>query len=212
MGYRHLVRRLLFSTLTLGIASFSIAGVVLAQQPAPSSRVVLLPQWPASNMNGDAAAPAPPGAPPFVVSKNAPDPQAMVTKSQWVFDLRWDKGQIYLLAVHALELPAPQATPRVMGRFAMELYEGPTLIERARFDFPMLGGGEGTTPQPDAGGRRTVDDLNRVSFDQKLVTRIGVIFPQTRRGTRLDLVDRATGTRLKVPWPPTENSGPDASR
>lgn len=207
MGYRHLVRRLLFTSLTTAVASLAIGGVVLAQQPTPSSRVVLLPQWPASNINGDGgAAPTPGAPPPFVVSKNAPDPQAMVTKSQWVFDLRWDKGQIYLLAVHPLELPAPQATPRVMGRFAIELFEGPTLIERARFDFPMLGGGEGTTPQPDAGTRRTVDDLNRVSFDQKLITRIGVIFPQTRRGTRLDLVDRATGTRLKMPWPPLENT------
>ena len=33
-----------------------------------------------------------------------------------------------------------------MGRFALELYEGPTLIERVRFDFPMLGG-----PEADAG-------------------------------------------------------------
>lgn len=182
-----------------------MAGVVLAQQPAPSSssRVVLLPQWPAANVNGNDGGVAP-GAPPFIVSKTAPDPQAMITKSQWVFDLRWDKGQIYLLAVHPLDLPAPQATPRVMGRFAIELYEGAALIERVRFDFPMLGGGEGTTPQPDAGPRKTVDDLNRVTFDQKLVTRIGVIFPQTKRGTRLDLVDRATGTRLKLPWPPAE--------
>ncbi|MEO7113672.1 MAG: hypothetical protein ABI183_24750 [Polyangiaceae bacterium] len=187
--------------------------MVSAQQPVPSSRVVLLPQWPSANMNADGGAAAP-GAPPFVVSKTAPDPQAMVTKSQWVFDLRWDRGSIYLLAVHPLELPTPQATPRVMGRFAIELYEGAALIERARFDFPMLGGGEGTSPQPDAGTRRTVDDLNRVSFDKKLVTRIGVIFPQTRRGTRLDLVDRATGMRLKLPWPPLENpaqSAPAAS-
>jgi hypothetical protein len=217
MGYRRRVRRLLFTALTAGFATLAIAfatnDVVSAQQAAPasSSRVVLLPQWPAANMNGDAG--APPGAPPFVVSKTAPDPQAMVTKSQWVFDLRWDKGSIYLLAVHPLELPVPQATPRVMGRFAIELYEGPALIERARFDFPMMGGGEGTSPHPDAGTRRTVDDLNRVSFDQKLVTRIGVIFPQTRRGTRLDLVDRATGVRLKLPWPPTETSAnPDGGK
>ena len=205
------MRRLLFIGLTTSIATLAIAGVVLAQQPAPSStaRVVLLPQWPAATMNGDGG--VAPGAPPFVISKTAPDPQPMVSKSQWVFDLRWDKGSIYLLGVHPLDLPAPQATPRVMGRFAIELYEGPTLVERVRFDFPMLGAGEGVTPDhPDAGTRRTINDLNRVSFDQKLNTRIGVIFPQTRRGTRADLVDRATGTRLKLPWPPSETTSPSS--
>jgi hypothetical protein len=199
------VRRLLFIGLTSGIASLAIGGVVFAQQPSPApTRVILVPAPPPPTAAADAGS----SAPPFIISKTPPDPTPMVTKSQWVFDLRWDKGSVYLLAVHPLDLPAPQATPRVMGRFAIELFEGPTLIERARFDFPMMGGGEGTSSPPDAGTRRTIDDLNRVSFDQKLVTRIGVIFPQTRRGTRLDLVDRATGRRLKLPWPPLENPAP----
>ena len=140
------------------------------------------------------------GAAPWIVSKTAPDPQPIVTKSQWVYDLKWDKGDVYLLGVHPLDLPAPQATPRVMGRFALELYEGPTLVERVRFDFPMLQ--TGGIPKEDAGTRKTLEQRNHVDFDDKLVTRIGVIFPSTRRGNRLDLYDRATGTRLKLPWPP----------
>ena len=44
-----------------------------------------------------------------------------------------------------IDMGGAHPTPRMMGRFAMELYEGPTLIERVRFDFPMLGGGE--TPE-----------------------------------------------------------------
>jgi hypothetical protein len=117
----------------------------------------------------------------------APDPSPLVAKDQWVFDLRWDKGDVYLVAVHPFSLPAPQATPRALGRFALELYEGRTLIERARFDFPMLG-----VPEPDGG----------VRFTRKLTTRIGVMFPQTKRGTLLELVDRATGQRWRLPWPP----------
>ena len=35
--------------------------------------------------------------------------------------------------------PRPRETPRAMGRFALELFEGPALIERVRFDFPLLG-------------------------------------------------------------------------
>lgn len=146
------------------------------------------------------------GSAPWIVSKTAPDPQPIVTKSQWVYDLKWDKGDVYLLGVHSLELPAPQATPRVMGRFALELFEGPTLVERVRFDFPMLQ--TGGIPKADAGTRRTYEDRNRVDFDDKLVTRIGVIFPVTRKGNRLDLLDRATGTRLKLPWPPPAEAQP----
>ncbi len=78
-----------------------------------------------------------------------------------------------------------------MGRFALELFEGPTLVERARFDFPLLGAEE-----PDAA----------LSFTPKLRTRIGVVFPATKRGTRLELVDRATRRRWALPWPVQDGS------
>ncbi len=121
-----------------------------------------------------------------------PDPSPMFDKSQWIFDLRWDRGDVFLLGVHPLALPAPQLTPRAMGRFALELREGPTLIERVRFDFPLLGAGEaldgGWSGQP--------------SLEKKLVTRIGVMFPASKRGTALSLWDRATDRRWPLPWPP----------
>lgn len=135
----------------------------------------------------DASVPLP-ATPDIVITKTPPDPPALVERSQWVFDLRWDRGDVWLLGVHPLQLAAPQATPRVMGRFALELFEGPTLIERARFDFPLLG-----APEPDGGP----------SLTAKLRTRIGVMFPATERGTRLDLLDRATGRRWALPWPVT---------
>jgi hypothetical protein len=131
---------------------------------------------------------APPGAAPDIaMTKTPPDPAPLVERSQWVLDLRWDRGDVWLLGLHALELPQPQATPRAMGRFALELFEGPTLIERVRFDFPLLG-----APEVDASP----------SFSSKLRTRIGVVFPATKRGTRLELWDRATGRRWSLPWPP----------
>jgi hypothetical protein len=82
-----------------------------------------------------------------------------------------------------------------MGRFALELFEGPTLIERVRFDFPMLGVPEA----PDAGFLRTPPRL-----EPKLRTRIGVLMPATKRGTKLELWDRARDVRVTLPWPPTE--------
>jgi hypothetical protein len=123
-----------------------------------------------------------------------PDPPPMRESGQWIFDLRYDKGDLYLLGVHRIDLPAPQLTPRAMGRFAIELLEGPTLIERVRFDFPLLGAG----PPPDAGFR------TQPSFETKLTSRIGVMFPATGRGTRLELWDRATDRRWELPWPPKD--------
>ncbi len=134
-------------------------------------------------------------APDIAMTKTPPDPAPLVERSQWVLDLRWDRGDVWLLGLHALELPQPQATPRAMGRFALELFEGPTLIERVRFDFPLLG----AAAEPDAS----------LSFSSKLRTRIGVVFPATKRGTRLELWDRATGRRWSLPWPP--QAGADAS-
>jgi len=134
----------------------------------------------------------------IVLTATPADPAPLIERNQWVFDLRWDRGDVWLLEVRPLALPAPQATPRVMGRFALELFEGPALFERVRFDFPLLGaldtadGGWASAP----------------SLTQKLRTRIGVVFPATRRGTRLELVDRATSRRWLVPWPP--DASPDA--
>lgn len=133
--------------------------------------------------------------PDIAITKTPPDPPPLVERTQWVFDLRWDRGEIRLLGEHPLELPQAQATPRVMGRFALELFEGPTLVERVRFDFPLLG-----APEPDASP----------SFSSKLKTRIGVVFPATKRGTRLELWDRATGRRWSLPWPPLPSPAGDA--
>jgi hypothetical protein len=126
------------------------------------------------------------------ITRTPADPAPLVERSQWVFDITWDRGEIWLRGVSPLELVAPRPTPRAMGRFALELLEGPTLIERVRFDFPLLGVpdfGDGGWSSPPA-------------ITQKIRTRIGVIFPATHRGTRLELLDRATGRRWAVPWPP----------
>ncbi|MEO6419915.1 MAG: hypothetical protein ABIP39_10935 [Polyangiaceae bacterium] len=131
------------------------------------------------------------------ISKIPPDPSPMFERGQWIFDLRYQTGDIYLLGVHRIELGAPQATPRVMGRFAVELFEGPTLVERVRFDFPGLIAGD--LPEADAGRGPHV-----APFDKKLTTRIGVMFPATSRGTRLELWDRATDRRYPLAWPPAE--------
>ncbi len=137
------------------------------------------------------------------------DPPPLSEQGQWVYDLRYDKGELFLVGVHAVQLPAPRATPRAMGRFALELYAGPALLERVRFDFPGLGAYEPPTPD---GGRQPLHGTS-VSFNAKLTTRVGVMLPATSRGTKLVLWDRATDRRWPLPWPATEMTSdpPDAS-
>ncbi len=137
--------------------------------------------------------------PDVVIAPIPADPPPLVERRQWVFDLRWDRGDVWLLGVHPLELAAPQATPRAMGRFALELYEGAALVERVRFDFPLLG-----APDPEDAGP------GAPSFTKKLRTRVGVVFPATSRGTRLELWDRATDRRWSLAWPPEATAGADS--
>jgi hypothetical protein len=170
--------------------------------PAPRSTTVVLRPL----------APGPP-APTVTLGRALPDPPPLVEKNQWVYDLRYSGGELYLLGIHRLELPSPQATPRAMGRFCLELYEGSTLLERARFDFPMLGDGANLPSQagggssgggslPDAGAKSPRG--GRPPPFAKTSSRIGVMFPAAGRGTRIEIVDRALDRRWPLPWPPTE--------
>jgi len=140
------------------------------------------------------------------LGRTLPDPTPLTSKEQWVYDLRYSAGDLYLLGIHHIELGAPQATPRAMGRFALELYEGSTLLERARFDFPMLGDGAGLPHPggtPEAGAPLPIQGRTP-SITAKVSSRIGVMFPAAPKGTRLDIVDRATDRRWPLPWPPSE--------
>ncbi len=122
----------------------------------------------------------------------AVDPEPLLADRQWIFDLRYEKGDIVLVGVASKTLPKPRATPRVIGRFALELFDKDTIIERVRFDFPLLGG----EPEFDGGF------FGPAQFAGGLTSRVGVTFPVTGRGDRLELVDGQRGTRYPLPWPP----------
>ena len=92
-----------------------------------------------------------------------------------------------------MELPKALSTPRAMGRFAVELYVGRQLLDRVRFDFPLLGADEL------AGTPRRWD--SPPSFEQNLSTQAAVMIPHSERATRALLVDRASGRSWVLPWP-----------
>jgi hypothetical protein len=167
MGEGRIVRRLRRAVAAVAAVALAFAGAAWADPP-----------------DGGAKPP---------ISKTPPDPVAMNERWQWIYDLRWERGEVFLVGVHKVDMGGPHGTPRSMGRFALELYEGPTLIERVRFDFPLLGA-----------------DADGGILERKLKTRIGVLFPASQRGTRLELWDRAKDQRWPLPWPPKEGPA-DAS-
>jgi hypothetical protein len=134
------------------------------------------------------------------LSPIAPDPVPLTERRQWLLDLRWDRGDVWLLGARRADMHVPRETPRTMGRFALELYEGPALVERVRFDFPLLGADFGEAGRDD----------QPPSLSQKLRTRVGVLFPATARGTHFELRDRKTGISWSLPWPPVEAEDADA--
>jgi hypothetical protein len=166
----------------------STSSWTIPEIPLAAPRAVVLFQPPPVGPDASAIAPIP------------PDPRPIVERAQWVYDLRYSRGEVLLSGVHAVTLGVPRETPRVMGRFALELYEGHALLERVRFDFPGLGVAE--KPVPDGGRSPLRGSL--LSFNAKLSSRVGVMLPAVSRGTKLELWDRATNRRWPLPWPAAE--------
>jgi hypothetical protein len=122
-----------------------------------------------------------------------PDPPPLVTRHQWVVDLGYRSAAITFNGARRVEATKAVTTPRMMGRFAIELYIGKELIDRVRFDFPLLGADEL------AGSERRFD--SPPSFERKLSTAAAVMIPHSERATRVVLVDRASGRVWPLPWP-----------
>jgi hypothetical protein len=170
----------------VALAALPIA--LLARADAPASGVPL----PSALDGGVPAEPPPAGY--------APDPTPLVTRSQWVVSLRYRAGTTTFAGARRVELAKAASTARMMGRFAIELYVGKQLLDRVRFDFPLLGADEL------AGGVRRWD--SPPSFERNLSSQATVTIPHSDRATRAVLVDRATGGMWLLPWPFTAR--PDA--
>ena len=163
----------------------------------------------APNAGSSAAAPAPAPAPALrpaaspPLSGSAPDPEPLLMAEQWQYQLLYQDGAPSVERVQKLTLPRPLPTPRRMGRFALELWIGRELIDRVRFDFPLIAAEE----QPGV-KRRPLHDAP--SLAPHAIARIRVSLPASARATRLVLVDRATEKSQELPWPP-DRDAPTAS-
>lgn len=129
-----------------------------------------------------------------------PDPTPLSLTSQWELELEYDQGKLALAAATKRELDAPRTTPRQMGRFAVELWIGQELIDRVRFDIPLV---TAAAPKPGAQPLRAP-----VTFDTGVRARQTVLVPNSPRATRAVLIDRASGSETALPWPPDRPLGP----
>lgn len=128
----------------------------------------------------------------------APDPAPRASSKQWVFDLAHDGQKLSIARVRSASVDKPLATPRMMGRFALELYVGKELLDRARFNVPLLG--EGPPIRPD----KPRNPFLRPRFD-KVSVKMRVQMADNERATYAVLVDRATGEEQRFDWPPTSD-------
>jgi hypothetical protein len=124
-----------------------------------------------------------------------PDPAPLVTANQWDLRLHYTKGTVSLEGAKPVELRAAVSTPRQMGRFAVELWVGKELVDRVRFEFPLLGADFAPSP-----GTHQERGAPRFSKGADTVTTVRV--PSSDRATSAQVVDRLTGATVPISWPP----------
>ena len=120
-----------------------------------------------------------------------PDPPGIASKKHWTFEVQVRQGKPALGKVQEVALANPSTTARVLGRFAIEFWIGKELLDRVRFDVPLL---------EDPAKKRD----RRLGAPQFSVnTRLSVRMADTARATSVLLVDRATGETQHYAWPPS---------
>jgi hypothetical protein len=124
-----------------------------------------------------------------------PDPPALAERALWRYEVRYDAGVIRANAPELECLQLPVASARRIGRFAFELWLGAELIERIRFDFPLL-----AAEVPRQGPRRPARE--QPSFEPGAHVSVRLQVPASARATRALILDRATGQTTEVTWPP----------
>ena len=71
-------------------------------------------------------------------TSSPPDPEPLRQPEQYEYTFAYEGGIVSVLGVRAQKFREPVVTARKMGRFAVELWVGTELVDRVRFDFPLL--------------------------------------------------------------------------
>jgi hypothetical protein len=176
-----------------------------ARKPLPTEGTpgVVFPAHFAEGEDQDAGAkPEPMAAEPAKRSTSPPDPEPLRQAEQYEYTFEYDSGRARFVSVRALRFEAPVVTPRKMGRFAVELWVGSELVDRVRFDFPLL-----AAEDPPPKKRRPLDEPPSLTSG---VLKATVLVPAAVRARRAVLVDRGTEKETELDWPPHFGQTPDA--
>lgn len=142
--------------------------------------------------------PAPvPSAEPVVPARfttDPPDPQPLRIAEQYEYTFRYENEKIRLDAVRPVRFAKPVVTARRVGRFAVELWIGHELVDRVRFDFPLL-----AASQPEPEKRHKLYETPSLTGGPYTVT---VLVPAAPRARMARFVDRATRRQAELTWPP----------
>ena len=128
-----------------------------------------------------------------------PDPAPISERARWLYEIRYDRGKVEAGTPELECLEHPEPSARRIGRFAFELWIGAALIERIRFDFPLL-----AAEVPRTGTRRPLREDPSFAPGARVSIRLQV--PASSRATRAQILDRATGQATPVDWPPREGT------
>ena len=129
-------------------------------------------------------------------SGELPDPTPLASSEHWRYELHHRDGSVSVTRVTLVRHARAVVTPRHLGRFAIELWIGRELIDRVRFDFPLLA--DDSALREGQGSRA----WSAPSFGPGADVTCAVLVPASPRATRAELVDRSTGSRTSLPWPP----------
>lgn len=166
------------------------SGIPGASQPSGAE-----PTAPARTPREPAATGEPAGDSAPFDPRKTPDPELAPTSAYYELTLRYCEAGVHLVGARRVVLERPSTLPRLMGRFAAELWIGHELLERDRFDFPLVAadavepGSERKEPPPLQLGPRA-----DVVWKVKVADRV--------RATQAWVIDRATGERWLLDWPP----------
>ena len=133
-----------------------------------------------------------PGPPPHGYP---PDPTPLTERAWWVYPVTYDRGTLRVDPPQFECLARPASSARRIGRFAFELWLGAELIERIRFDFPLL-----AAEVPRTGEH--VPLREEPSFAPGARVSATVRVPASARAVRAHILDRASGQTTAVDWPP----------
>lgn len=156
---------------------------------------------PSAAPSASAGRSAAPSATPSASAAPAADPPKLSSVNLWRVELQYQRGEIRLSKVEAIHLEEPREGDRRTGRFALELWNNQTLLDRLRFDFPLLAA-ETAPPSEQRPLRREA----RFAPGAEVSTTLQV--PTVPEINRAQIIDRTTGQITEIAWPPAVTAVP----